>query len=106
VRVWRIKFDDRNLSMEVQIEAREDGDPGNWHLITINMTDCLSLQYNRSNTEYFDVLSNGLGIVFEENVVGFDFGYYTNPAESIDQIRKSPCHVISREAKWIINEIQ
>lgn len=104
VTVWRFDYHDGNLVAEIAIEACEAA-TGKYFLISIVLNDCLTLSYNRSNTAYYEVLTNGMSIVVDGNIVGFDFGDAIDIVNSLDEIRKSRCHVTCRSATWNMTEL-
>ena len=106
VRRWSIGFLRGTANFEVDVETRDmNARRSGWSLVTLRMHACNSLNFVRSNQADYDVLSNGLHVVWLDGLFAFEFGNFADVPTSIAELLTSPCHVTSQDVEWDATEL-
>jgi hypothetical protein len=101
VRRWQISVAEGVGTFEMDIETQDSqAAKGGWSLVTLRALSCQSLSFTRSSKVEFDVLSNGLHLMTEGDVVGAEFGEFADAPTSIEELKSSRVHVTSLDVSW------
>jgi hypothetical protein len=86
----------------MDLEALDSG----WSTVRLILSEVVHFEYFRSTKISYDVLSNGLHIVSQGNWIGVEFGDFVNAPSCLDELKKSPCHIVASKISWRSDEIR
>lgn len=84
---------------EFSLSARDESFLANNHWVNINV----EFSFQENDKKSCQVLSNGLHILYEEGLLYFDFGFFTDKPNSYE-FKESGFYVIGKGFEWTIED--
>jgi hypothetical protein len=100
IKRWLVAFDRGSPVLESVIEAQDQCSPTGWSFVTIRLSGVSSLRLSEGPKASYQVLSNGLHVVFDAARVGVDFGHSIDTPDSLSVVMTSPCHAVAVALEW------
>jgi hypothetical protein len=104
LRSMAVTFASSTTCFEAVIETSDQASPSGWSLVTIRMTDVSSLAFTDGTKGCYQVLSDGLHTMFEDERIAIEFG--GREPRSLAEALQSPCHVVAKVLEWDAHEIE
>jgi uncharacterized protein YceK len=101
LRRWDLVYSDAGPIVNINIEV-QDRSLGElcWSMVNIRLSGCSSIRFVESRKSNYQVLSNGLHIIFDDEQIGVEFGDFTDAPRSLEELISSPIHVVAKRIEW------
>ena len=100
VRGWSVVGSGPDKAVFVDIESKDTHSNSGWSMVNLKLGNCTTAIWSFDDRLYFDVLSNGLHVLFDDCCCGLEFGDFVDAPSSIGELRKSRCCAVGANLEW------
>lgn len=77
-----------------------------WVNVTLEIFDVTEFSFYQSGQEDYQVISNGIHILYLDETYYFDFGYHIDKPDNVYELKESKFYVAGKELKWNVSHYQ
>lgn len=105
LKAWCVEYTPTSTILDIRLETQDIESPSGWSQVKFRLFDVFSMKYADGPKATYQVLSNGLHILFESDQIALEFGNFIDSPESFSELVLSPCHVVAEKLEWGVEPI-
>ena len=101
IRYMAVEYRKSEADLHLAIDAQDTANKeSGWTRITLTLRSCSLIRFVQSSRESYQVLSNGMHIIFAGGMIGIDLGHFVDSPESLNELQQSPCCGVGKDLFW------